>query len=76
MINIEHMRKQENLNCSVYEGFKIGPNDLDLMKRLLKTGTDHGIPWEMFDCIGQRPDLCDDCIIVKLYNFLINKENG
>ena len=33
--------KKEDRNCSGYECFEIGPNDLDLMKRLAKAGTDH-----------------------------------
>ena len=28
-------------DCSEYFGYEIGPNDLNLMKRLAKAGTDH-----------------------------------
>lgn len=33
--------KKEDRNCSGFECYEIGPNDLDLMKRLVKAGTDH-----------------------------------
>ena len=29
------------IECNSHEGFMIGPNDLDLMKRLRNAGTDH-----------------------------------
>lgn len=33
--------KKEDRDCSGFECYEIGPNDLDLMKRLVKSGTDH-----------------------------------
>lgn len=33
--------KKEDRNCTEFECYEIGPNDLDLMKRLRNAGTDH-----------------------------------
>lgn len=33
--------KEEDRNCTGFECYEIGPNDLDLMKRLRNAGTDH-----------------------------------
>ena len=35
------MCKKEGRDCTGYEYFEIGPNDLDLMRRLRNAGTDH-----------------------------------
>ena len=40
-IEREGMCKKEGRDCTGYEYFEIGPNDLDLMKRLRNAGTDH-----------------------------------
>ena len=40
-IEREGMCKKEGRDCTGYEYFEIGPNDLDLMRRLRNAGTDH-----------------------------------
>ena len=40
-IEREGICKKEDRDCTGYEYFEIGPNDLDLMKRLRNAGTDH-----------------------------------
>ena len=40
-IEREGMCKKEGRDCTGYECFEIGPNDLDLMTRLRNAGTDH-----------------------------------
>ena len=40
-IEREGMCKKEGRDCTGYEYFEIGPNDLDLMTRLRNAGTDH-----------------------------------
>lgn len=40
-IEREGICKKENRDCTGFECYAIGPNDLDLMKRLRNAGTDH-----------------------------------
>lgn len=40
-IEREGICKKEGRDCTGYEYFEIGPNDLDLMRRLRNAGTDH-----------------------------------
>lgn len=40
-IEREGMCKKEDRDCTGFECYEIGPNDLDLMKRLRNAGTDH-----------------------------------